>query len=62
MQPANNADRAALDLILAVIARSQIVLAARSVSLPAGFEDIDIAVLNWIAAEGHRIGRSFTQM
>ena len=27
-------------------------------SLPAGFDDSDIAVLDWIAAEGRRLGRS----
>jgi len=26
--------------------------------LPAGFDDVDIAVLDWIAAEGRRLGRS----
>lgn len=26
-------------------------------SFPAGYEEIDIAVLNWIAAEGCRVGR-----
>jgi hypothetical protein len=44
----------------AVIAHSQIVVArayrAES-SLPAGFDYADIAVLDWIAAEGRRLGR-----
>jgi hypothetical protein len=65
MRQAKIADRPALDLIIAVIARSQIVAAApaaQSASLPAGFDDIDAAMLNWIAAEGRRIGRSFARM
>ncbi|HEX3915268.1 MAG TPA: hypothetical protein VHW71_17355 [Steroidobacteraceae bacterium] len=70
MQPAKIADRpeldrSALDLIIAVIACSQIVVdkrAGQGASLPAGFDDIDVSVLNWIAAEGRRIGRSFARM
>jgi hypothetical protein len=53
-----------LAILCAVIAHSQIVLpqplrAARGSvrQLPAGFEDADIAVLDWIAAEGRRTGR-----
>jgi hypothetical protein len=30
--------------------------------LPAEFEEVDIAILDWIAAEGHRAGRSFVRM
>jgi hypothetical protein len=26
-------------------------------SLPAGFDCVDVAVLDWIAAEGRRLGR-----
>ena len=54
-----------LDTLAAVIARSQIVVAALTMDhrplrddrpLPAGFGDVDIAVLEWIAAEGRRVG------
>jgi hypothetical protein len=51
--------------ISAGIARSQIVVArpCRAVpSLPAGFNYTDIAVLNWIAAEGRRQGRTHVPM
>jgi hypothetical protein len=47
--------------LAAVIARSQIVVAASTrpaPCLPAGFDDVDLAVLDWIAAEGRRLGRS----
>ena len=51
-----------LDTLSAVIARSQIVVARPSCRrLPAGFDDVDIAILNWIAAEGRR-ARSLVQM
>ena len=57
-----------LAVVCAVIAHSQIVLpqivpaltvrpwAARQ--LPAGFEDVDLAILDWIATEGRRAGRA----
>ena len=67
--------------LLAVIARSQIVVAlstwaapriwAKSrariapksaLGVPAGYDDIDIAVLEWIAAQGRRAGRNLTLM
>lgn len=47
-------------LVAAVIAHSQIVVAqphSLMPSLQSGFEDVDIAVLDWIAAEGRRLGR-----
>jgi hypothetical protein len=49
-----------VEMLAAVIAHSQIVVARprRPVTcLPVGFDDIDIAVLDWIAAEGRRLGR-----
>jgi hypothetical protein len=57
--------------LAAVIARSPIVVAATAPPpmqpalarrFPAGFDDVDIAVLEWIAAEGRRLGRSFVRM
>ena len=46
-----------------MIARSQIVVADRTPRrrLPAGFDDVDIAILDWIAAEGRRVGRSLVR-
>jgi hypothetical protein len=54
-----------IEKISAVIARSQIVVAqpCRAVpSLPTGFDYVDIAVLNWIAAEGRLLGRGLLPM
>ncbi len=48
-----------LAMLVAVIAHSQIVLrqpARRARALPAGFEAVDLAILEWIAAEGRRAG------
>ena len=49
-----------IESLSAVIAHSQIVVAQpyRAVSsLPASFDCVDVAVLDWIAAEGRRLGR-----
>lgn len=54
-----------LGTLAAVIAHSQIVIAlaadcpafCEQRPLPDGFGDVDIAVLEWIAAEGRRVGR-----
>ncbi len=48
-----------LDTLAAVIARSQIVVTAPAPRrrLPPGFDDVDIAVLDWIAAEGRHARR-----
>ena len=56
-----------LETLVAVIARSQIVVAQalalpRSRQLPAGFEAVDIAILDWIAAEGRRASRGFVRL
>jgi hypothetical protein len=62
-----------LETLAAVIARSPIVVrqvivrqvlvqAAAHGRLPAGFEEVDIAILDWIAAEGRRVGRRFARM
>lgn len=58
-----------LAAVLALVARSQIVVAEptgqgapKSRSLPAGFDDVDIAVLDWVAAEGRRLGRRFARV
>jgi hypothetical protein len=75
MQVAQNQDHPSLDALIAAIAHSQIVVAelgARDSRLPArfdrvsrlppGFDDVDVAILTWIAAEGRRIGRSVVWM
>jgi hypothetical protein len=48
--------------LIAVIGRSQIVLRRRADALPAGFGDVDAAILAWIAGEGRRIGRGCALM
>lgn len=58
-------DRPALKTLAAVISHSQIVLAqpeTRTARLPAGFDELDLAILDWIAAEGRRIGRGIALM
>jgi len=54
-----------VEALAAVVARSQIVVALPRVEirhLPPGFDDADIAILDWIVAESRRGGRSFLPM
>jgi hypothetical protein len=58
------------DLIAAVIARSPIVFSnlcsaepgVRLAGLPDRFDDVDLAILDWITAEGRRIGRNIARI
>jgi hypothetical protein len=49
-------DRPDLETLVAVIAHSQIVVAAPVRRLPTGFDEIDIAILDWIVAETRYAG------
>jgi len=51
-----------VEALAALIARSPIVVAERAAHFPARFDEVDVAILEWIAAEGRRIGRGFTLM
>ena len=53
-----------LDTLAAVVAHSQIVVQPGGIPrrLPAEFDDVDITILDWIADEGRRVGRSFVRM
>ena len=54
-----------LATLAAVIGHSPIIVAlptARRACLPAAFDERDIAILEWIAAEGRRIGRGYALM
>ena len=46
------------------IARSPIVVAQASSRrrLPDGFEDVDLAILDWISREGRRVSRSVVKI
>jgi hypothetical protein len=55
-------ERSLLAAILAMIGRSPISVAGPAVELPPGFTEVDVAVLDWIAAEGRRLGRSYTRL
>jgi hypothetical protein len=57
--------------LVAMIARSPIRLTAPArplrcrldeARLPAGFEEVDVAILDWIAAEARRMGRRVVLM
>jgi hypothetical protein len=55
-------DDVTLEMLVAAIAHSQIVVAAPAKRLPEGFDDVDAAILEWIATEGQRRGHSFVRM
>jgi len=58
MKTGRNQVRPDPSVLSAVIAHSQIVVVLPAVAaqhLPAGYDDVDIAILEWIAAEGRRI-------
>jgi hypothetical protein len=55
-------DQPTVETLAAVIARSPIVVARPASRLPAGFDDVDVAILNWIAAEARLRHRVFTMM
>jgi len=62
MQIRVDGDRSLLELIPAMIGRSPIAVAKSTANLPAGFTEVDASVLDWIAAEGRRIGRGYTRL
>jgi hypothetical protein len=55
-------DRFTLETLATAIARSPIVVAPPLAPLPAGFDAVDVAILEWIAAEGRPLGRGLTRM
>jgi hypothetical protein len=44
--------------ITSMIERSSIVVSAAAERLPAGYEQVDVAILRWIATEGRRDRRA----
>ena len=60
-----NDRHATVKVLAAMIAHSQIMMtppAEPTPPFPAGFDDIDLAALEWIAAEGRRLDRNLLQM
>jgi hypothetical protein len=55
-------DRPDVETLAAVIAHSQIVVAATDKRLPAGFDEVDIAILDWIVAESRHLGGRYLPM
>jgi hypothetical protein len=51
-----------LDALRTAIARSPIAMHARVSRLPAGFEAVDAAVLDWIMAEARQLRRGVSLM
>jgi hypothetical protein len=58
--------RADIETLRALIACSPIIVRRRKAALrsclPAGFDLVDAAILEWIAAEGRRVSRGLVRM
>jgi hypothetical protein len=55
-------DRPTLEALLAAVSYSPIVVTRPVARLPAGYDDVDVAILDWIAAEGRRFGHGYAVM
>ena len=55
-------DPVGVEALVAAIARSPIIVLPPVTLLPAGFEELDVAILNWLAAEARRMRRSLSLM
>jgi hypothetical protein len=55
-------DRITVEALVAAIARSPIVVARPVTLLPDGFDEVDVAILNWIAAEARHLRGGFALM
>ncbi len=62
MQILMGRDRSLVEMIRSVIRRSPIAVAKATAELPAGFTEVDVSVLDWIAAEARRIGRGYARL
>jgi hypothetical protein len=51
-----------VETLTAVIAHSQIIVAAPTQRFLAGFDEVDIAILDWIVAESRYAGRGYVRM
>jgi hypothetical protein len=51
-----------VETITATIAGSPIVVLPPVTLLPSGFEEVDVAILNWLAGEARHMRRSFALM
>ena len=50
------------ETLAAAIARSPIVIRQSVTSLPAGFDEVDVSILAWLAGEAQRMRRHATLM
>jgi hypothetical protein len=62
MEFSTNQDRLTVEELVAAIVRSPIIVARPAALLPAGFDEVDVAILNWIAAEARSLRRGFALM
>jgi hypothetical protein len=51
-----------VETLVSAIAESPIMVVAPVTLLPAGYEEVDIAILSWLAGEAARMRRGFARM
>jgi arsenate reductase-like glutaredoxin family protein len=62
MKLSTDQDSLTVEALIAAIARSPIVVSRPATLLPAGFEEVDVAILSWIAAEARHMRRTVVLM
>jgi hypothetical protein len=62
MKLSTDQDSLTVEALVAAIARSPIILARPATLLPAAFEEVDVAILNWIAAEARHMRHAVVLM
>jgi hypothetical protein len=62
MERSTDQDSLTVEALIAAIGRSPIVVPRPATLLPAGFEEVDVAILSWIAAEARRMRHTVVLM
>jgi arsenate reductase-like glutaredoxin family protein len=62
MKLSTDQDSLTVEALIATIARSPIVVPRPVTLLPVGFEEVDVAILGWIAAEARRMRHTVVLM
>jgi hypothetical protein len=62
MERSTDQDGLTVEALIAAIARSPIVVPRPATLFPAGFEEVDVAILSWIAAEARHMRHTVVLM
>jgi hypothetical protein len=62
MKLSTDQDSLTVEALVAAVARSPIIVPRPATLLPAGFEEVDVAILKWIAAEARHMRHTVVLM